>query len=584
MKRCPTCNRVETDDALVFCRVDGTPFVSNSSEFSGEAGTAKLGTPSGPTEIATNILPRAINTNVSRGSGPTTVLATPATVATGTIVKPTRRKLLLIVAVVIAAIAMLVSAAVVRSYLSKKTERPIESIAVLPFVNKSGDVNSEYLSDGLAESLIYRLSRLPNLKVSPTSSVIHYKGKNIDVAKVAGELGVDAVMTGRLAQIGDNLTISVELVDVQKNKLLWGEQYERKMSELLATQREIATEITNKLQLKLSGEATKGFTKRYTDNDEAYQLYLKGRYHFAKRTKEDVLNSIDYFQQAIKLDPKYALAYAALADSFNGMTAYPYLSPKEAVPRAKAAATRALEIDPSLSEAHTALANSLACFDWNWAEAEREFKRALELNPNDAGTLWRYGMFYLMPMGRSDEAIVLGKRAVELEPLNLNHGANLSGMYFHGRQYERALVEAKQVFDLDPNFIVGRWALSQAYIVKGRYDEAIALNEQALQSEPTNQVFLRFAGLAHAKAGHRKEAEEIIKRFRELSQTQYVMSYYLAMIYAALGEKDKAFVELDKAFAEHDYFLVRLKVEPFFDPLHDDPRFNEMRKRLNLPE
>ena len=583
MKRCPTCNRVETDDALVFCRVDGAPLVIRS-EPGDDVGTAKLGSVSGPTETETSILPHVSGTNVSRGTGPTTVLATPATVATGAIVKPNRRKLLLILAVMVAAIAAVLSAAVVRSYLTKKTERPIESIAVLPFVNKSGDVNSEYLSDGLAESLIYRLSRLPNLKVSPTSSVIHFKGKNIEVAKIASELGVDAIMTGRLAQIGDNLTISVELIDVQKNKLIWGEQYERKMSELLATQREIATEITNKLQLKLSGEDTKGLTKRYTDNDEAYQLYLKGRYHFAKRNKDDILKSVEYFQQAIKLDPNYALAYAGLADSFNGMTAYPYLSPKEAVPQAKAAAKRALEIDPALSEAHTALANSLACFDWNWDEAEREFKRAIELNPNDAGTLWRYGMFYLMPMGRSDEAIVFGKRAVELEPLNLNHGANLSGMYFHGRQYDRALVEAKQVFDLDPNFIVGRWALSQAYIVKGRYDEAIALNEQALQSEPTNQVFLRFAGLAHAKAGHRKEAEEIIRRFNELGKTQYVMSYYLAMIYAALGEKDKAFGELEKAFTEHDYFLVRLKVEPFFDPIRDDPRFKEMLRRLNLPE
>ena len=367
---------------------------------------------------------------MNRGTGPTTLLATPTPVATDVLAKSKRRRTVLIVAVIAAAIVATFSIFVVNSYLSRRPKRSIESIAVLPFVNKSGDVNSEYLSDGLAESLIYRLSRLPTLKVSPTSSVIRYKGKEIDVAKVASELGVDAIMTGRLAQIGDNLTISVELVDVRNNKLLWGEQYERKMSELLATQREIATEISNKLQLNLSGEDAKSFTKRYTNNDEAYQLYLKARYHFAKRTKDDILKSVEYFQQAIRLDPNYALAYAGLADSYNGMTAYPYLAPKEAVPQAKAAARRALEIDPMLAEAHTALANSLACFDWNWQEAEREFKRALELNPNDAGTHWRYGMFYLMPMGRSDEAIAEGKRSVELEPLNLNHGANLIGNVF----------------------------------------------------------------------------------------------------------------------------------------------------------
>jgi tetratricopeptide (TPR) repeat protein len=366
--------------------------------------------------------------------------------------------------------------------------------------------------------------------------------------------------------------------------LLWGEQYDRKLADLLTTQREIATEITQKLQLKLSGEDQNALTKRYTNNDEAYQLYLKGRYHFAKRTKADILKAVEYFQQAIKLDPNYSLAYAGLADCYNGMTAYPYLSPKEAVPQAKAAATRALEIDPTLAEAHTALANSLACFDWNWAEAEREFKRAIELNPNDSGARWRYGMFYLMLLGRADEAIAEGKRAVELEPLNLNHGANLSGIYFHARQNDRAFEQAKQVYDLDSTFIVGRWALSQASIVKGMYAEVIALNEQSLLADPTNQVFLRFAGLAYAKAGRRKEAEEIIDRYRRLARTEYVMSYHLALIYAALGEKDKAFAELEKAFEEHDYLLPRTKVEPFLDPLCDDPRFKAMLKRLNLPE
>lgn len=464
-----------------------------------------------------------------------------------------------------------------------KRERAIDSIAVLPFENKSGNADSEYLSDGLAESLIYRLSQLPNLKVSPTSSVMRYKGKETDATKIGNELGVIAVMSGRMVQRGDNLTVSVELVDVENNRLIWGEQYERKMSELLATQREIATEIANKLQLKLSGADTKGLTKRYTDNDEAYQLYLKGRYHFSKRTKDDILKSVEYFQHAIRLDPNYAMAYAGLADSYNGMTAYPYLSPKEAVPQAKAAAKRALEIDPTLAEAHTALANSLACFDWNWPEAEREFKRAIELNPNDSGARWRYGMFFLMLLGRSEEAIAEGKRAVELEPLNLNHGANLSGIYFHARQNDRAYDQAKQVFDLDPNFIVGRWALSQASIMKGMYSEAIALNEQSLQTDPTNQVFLRFAGLAYAKAGRRKEAEEIINRYRVIARTRYVMSYHIALIYAALGEKDKAFAELEKALEERDYLLPRVKVEPFLDPLRDDPRFKDLTKRLNLP-
>jgi TolB-like protein/Flp pilus assembly protein TadD len=580
MKLCPQCNRVENDDTLGFCRADGTPLVIASSLPASEVGTVPLSSSSGGTELGTTILPQTTNATIARNTGPTTVLTYPKSPAT----HERKRFRLTKVWFAVGAFVVLIAIAMVGYFVFAKRDRSIHSIAVLPFDNKSGNADSEYLSDGLAESLIYRLSQLPNLKVSPTSSVMRYKGKETDAIKIGNELGVNAVMSGRIVQRGEGLTISVELVDVDNNKLLWGEQYERKMSELLATQREIATEITNKLQLKLSGTDTKGLTKRYTNSDEAYQFYLKGRYHFAKRTKDDILKGVEYFQQAIKLDPNYALAYAGVADSYNGMTAYPYLSPKEAVPQAKTAAERALEIDPSLAEAHTALANSLACFDWNWVEAEREFKRALELNPNDSGTHWRYGMFYLMLLGRSDEAIAEGKRAVELEPLNLNNGANLSGMYFYGRQYDRALAEAKQVFDLDPNFIVGRWALSQAYIVKGMSAEAITLNEEALKKDPTNQVFLRFAGLAYAKAGRRREAEEIIDRFREIAKTQYVMSYHLALIYAGLGDPDKAFAELEKSFEARDYLLPRIKVEPFLDPVRGDPRFKVLLKRLNLPE
>jgi len=228
-----------------------------------------------------------------------------------------------------------ICAVFVRSYISHKDYQPIRSIAVLPFVNKTADVNAEYLSDGLTESLIFRLSRLPNLKVSPTSSVIRYKGKDTDLAKVASELSVDAVLTGRLAQIGDNLTISVELVDSRNNKLLWGEQYDRKMSDLLATQREIAGEIAQNLKLKLSGETEKALSKHYTENDQAYQLYLRGRFHYAKRSKADLLKGIDYYQQAIRLDPNFAMAYVGIAESYNSMAKNPEVAPKDAVPQAR---------------------------------------------------------------------------------------------------------------------------------------------------------------------------------------------------------------------------------------------------------
>ena len=465
-----------------------------------------------------------------------------------------------------------------------KSEVAIHSIAVLPFQNKSSDADTEYLSDGLAESLIYRLSQLPNLKVSPTSSVFRYKGKDTDIAQIAKELEVDAVMSGRVSQRGDNLTISVELVDARTKKLIWAEQYDRKMSDLLATQREIATAIAQKLELKLSGNDAKGITKRYTDSNDAYQLYLRGRYSFAKRTKDEMLRAVEYFKQAIKLDPKFALAYARIAETYGSMPAYPYLSPKEAFPQAKAAAQQALEIDPTLAEAHTFLAYSLVIYDWNWAEAERSFKRAIELDPNNSAAHFRYGQVYLAPLGRVDEAIAEIKRGLELEPLDVNMGATLAWAYFIAGQDDKALEQARKTYDLEPSHPIGRWMLAQAYIYKGMYGDAISLDEQWLQTDPTNQFALRDAGIAYAKAGRADKAEEMISKFRELAKTQYVPTCRIASIYGTLGNKDKAFQELDKAFEVRDWELYRMNVERYFSPLRDDPRYKEMMKRLNLPE
>jgi len=461
---------------------------------------------------------------------------------------------------------------------------PIDSIAVLPFQNKSSDSDTEYLADGLAESLIFRLSQLPNLKVSPTSTVMRYKGKDSDITQIAKELEVDAVMSGRVSERGDDLTISVELVDARTKKIIWAEQYDRKMSDLLATQREIATTITQKLELKLSGNEAKGITKKYTDSNEAYQLYMRGRYSFAKRTKGEMLRAIEYFRQAIKLDPKFALAYARIAETYASMPAYPYLSPKEAFPQAKAAAEQALEIDPTLAEAHTFLAYSLIIYDWNWTEAERSFKRAIELDPNNSAAHFRYGQVYLAPMGRFDEAVAEIKRGLELEPLDINMGVSLAWVYLGAAQYDKALDQAKKTYDLEPTHPLARWMLSEAYINKGMYGEAISLVEQWLHDDPTSQFAHRDAGIAYAKAGRRDKAEEIISKFREIAKTQYVPTCRIASIYVALDDKDKAYEELTKAFDARDWEMHRLKADTYWNPLRNDARFKEMLKRLNLPE
>jgi TolB-like protein/Flp pilus assembly protein TadD len=589
MKRCPECRRDYTDDTLSFCLEDGTPLVYGVSAdepataiFSGSGHLSSGTFADSPTSVQVNTSDRTVSLpseSVREGAPKAT---SSAEYLLGEARKNKR-------GAVVGAVLLIAALAGLGYWLFKTravgvVSAPIASIAVLPFQNKSADANSEYLSDGLAESLIYRLTQLPNLKVSPTSSVLRYKGKDMDVATIAKELAVDAVMTGRVAQIGDNLTISVELVDVRNNTLLWGEQYDRKMSDLLATQREIATTITQKLELKLSGSDSTGITKKYTDNNEAYQLYLRGRYSFGKRTKEEMLHSIEYFEQAIKLDPKFALAYARIAETYGSMPAYPYLSPKEAFPKAKAAAQKALEIDPLLPEAHTFLAYSLIIYDWNFVEGERSFKRAIELDPNNSAAHFRYGQIYLIPMGRIDEGIAEIKRGLDLEPLDINMGATLGWSYLAAGKNDLAFEQAKKTFDLEPTHPIGRWMLSQTYIVTGRYQDAIALDEQWLKSDPTNQFALRDAGVAYAEAGRRDKAEEMISRYRELAKTQYVPTCRIAAIYIALDEKAKAFEELDKSFEVRDWELYRISVDTYWIPLHGDPRFDALVKRLSLPK
>jgi TolB-like protein/Flp pilus assembly protein TadD len=583
MKRCPQCNRVETDEALKFCRVDGATLVSDSSNLGDEAGTAQLAADA--SEVHTSILPHTTQAQVNRATAPTTVLPPQSSLTTTSeLSQPKARKRLLPAVALIAAVvsvAMLVGG---YFYFSRKSNTAIQSIAVLPFENRSGSSDTDYLSDGLADSLIYRLSQLPNLKVSPTSSVIRYKGKDTDVAQIAKELEVDAVMSGRLVQRGDDLSISVQLIDSRTKKLLWAEQYERKMSDLLTTQREIATAIAQKLQLRLAGNEP-GITKKYTNSNEAYQLYLKGRYHYAKRTKEDVQKGIDYFQQAVDLDPNFALAYAMISDSYALMPAYPYLAPKEAFPKAKAAATRAVEIDPTLAEAHAALGHSLALYDWKWAEAEREFKRAIDLDERNSLAHLRFAMCYYMAIGRMDEAVQETQHAVELEPLNLVNNANLTFMYISAGRKKEALAQGHKVSDLERDFVLGRYQLGLAYVANGMYPEAIALAEKPLQSDPNDQLMLQVAGNAYARSGRRDAANSIISRFKEIEKTHYVMNFFVATIYAGLGEKDKAFVELEDAYQQRDWRMsVLLKTEPLIESLRDDPRYKDLLKRMNLLE
>jgi TolB-like protein len=458
----------------------------------------------------------------------------------------------------------------------------INSIAVMPFVNGSGNSDVEYLSDGLTDSLIFRFSQLPDLKVSPTSSVMRFKGSTKDVADVAKELDVDAVLTGRLMQVHDNLSISVQLIDARTQKLVWAEKYDRKMSDLLETQREIATTLTQKMQLRLAGDE-RGLTKKYTNSNEAYQLYLKGRFQWSRRTKEEIVKAIDSYKKAIEIDPNFALAYAAIAEAYNSMGKNPDLPPKDCIPPAKAAATRALEIDPSLPQAHSALADSLTIYDWDWAGAESHFKKAFELDPNYSYTHLIYGSSYLSGIGKADQALGEAKKAVELEPLSLINNAVAVGVYLNAKQSENGLAQARTAFDLDPTFPLARHWLGFALVVNGKYDEAISISRQQAPDELSSWMSVVVIGHAYAKQGKRAEAEQQISILREFAKRRYVRPYYLASIYATLGDKDKAFAELERSFEERDCFLGRISIDLFMDPLRDDPRFKSLLKRMGLP-
>lgn len=483
-------------------------------------------------------------------------------------------------AAVLAAILILVGGFFGYRYFKPATSE-INSIAVLPFENRSGSADTDYLSDGIAESLIFRLSQLPDLKVSPVSSVIRYKGKEIDAKRIAAELGVGAVMSGRMTQRGDNLIISIELIDAANNKILWGEQYDRKISDLLATQREIAATITQKLQLKLSGDE-KGLTKKYTSSSEAYQLWLKGRFHFARRTNDDMLKSIELFNQAVKLDPNFALAYVGIAESYTTIPSYPYASPEECVPQAKAAVAKALELDPDLPEAHTVAGMIAATHDWDYPKAESEFKRSLELDPNLAITHYRYAWTYLSPLGRHDEAVSEMRKAMELEPLSIQQGANFAAVLMYAGRFDEALEQAKKTNELDPTHIGGLAWLAHTLNAKGLYNETLAVSERAASLASYQGRAQR--GIAYALAGQREDALQVVNEWKEAEKAGYVMIYWLAATYAQLGDKDAAFAELEKSYQNRDWFLQRLKTDPFMDPLRDDQRYKEMLKRINLSQ
>jgi serine/threonine protein kinase/TolB-like protein/Tfp pilus assembly protein PilF len=458
----------------------------------------------------------------------------------------------------------------------------IDSMVVLPFVNAGGDPNAEYLSDGITESLINSLSQLPHLKVMSRDSAFMFKGKDTDAQIVGRQLGVRAVFKGRVMQRGDSLDISAELIDARDDSHIWGQQYSRKAADIFALQGELAKDMTLMLRMRLTGEDEKRMAKSYTANPEAYEDYLKGRYWWNKTTEEGMHAGIEYFQQAIEKDPSYALAYAGLADSYNFLALFGFVPPKEGYPKAKEAALKALEIDDTLAEAHTSLAFIKTMYDWDWAGGEREFQRAVQLNPSYAPAHMWYGAMALRKTGRHEEAIAEQKRALELDPLSLLTNMALGAEFLSARQNDQAIEQERKTLEMDPNFITARLFLGYAYLQKSMYREGTAEFEKALAISPGNAVLLSGLGQVYALAGRRAQAQKVLEQLSELSKQKYIPSWSSAPIYAALGDKDKAFEWLGKSYAERSIGTTDVKVSPIYDSLRSDPRWADLLRRMNL--
>lgn len=488
---------------------------------------------------------------------------------------------------VILGVVLLAIAGVVAYF--KYFQPTINSVAILPFVNDSNDPNAEYLSDGITESIINSLSQLPSLKVMSRNAVFRFKGSNLDPQDVGKSLNVGAVLTGRLVKVGDQLVIKTELIDVADGSQLWGEEYNNNRSDLLVVQDEISRKISEKLRFRLTGEDQEKLSRRYTTDFEAYELYLKGRYFWNKRGEAGLRNGINFFRAAEERDPNYALAYSGLADSYALLCDIGVVAPVEEMPKAKAAAQKAVDIDPTLAEGYTSRAFVKLAYDWDWLGAEADFKKALELNPKYP-TAHQWYASYLVQMGKFDQARKEIEQAQQLDPLSPIISSNVGFYSYFEHRYDDAITQYKKTLEIDPNFWVARHYLGLAYAKKGDHELAISALRELLKSPGTGPLkadaiendpeVAASLGFAYAQAGRRGEAELILQTLKALSARRYVSGLYMAIIYTGLQEQDQAIEYLNKAFASRHPGLVLIRVDPIFDDLRSNEHFKQLIKRF----
>jgi TolB-like protein/Tfp pilus assembly protein PilF len=456
----------------------------------------------------------------------------------------------------------------------------ITSIAVLPLENFSGDPEQDYFADGMTEALITELGKVSALRVISRQSAMQFKGTDKPLSEISQALDVDAVVEGSVLREGDRVRISVQLVQAAPERHLWAESYERDLRGILVLQSEIAGAIARDIRITLTPEEETRLAAARPVNPEVYEAYLKGRYHWNKRSREGLMKGLEHFQQAIDIDPTYALAYAGVADSWTVIGNNAYLPAEESFPKAKAAALKALAIDDGLAEAHTSLGAVLWGYEWDWTGAEREFRRAFQLNPGYATAHHWYALL-LSVLGRYDEAIAEVKRARELDPLSLRINANVGTVLVQARRYDEAVAELQKALELESNRSAPHAALGKAYLQKEMYEEAIAEFRMASDAASFPNKHLVHA---YAVADKRDEARKMLKQMLVASKKEFVSPVWIARIYVGLGEHDTAFEWLEKAAQSRDGHYFQIKVDPRFDPLRSDPRFHSLLRRLNFPE
>ncbi|MEP7336213.1 MAG: protein kinase, partial [Acidobacteriota bacterium] len=457
----------------------------------------------------------------------------------------------------------------------------IDSLAVLPLTNAAGDHTTEYLSDGITESIIRALSRVPRLRVMARSTVFRYKNKNADPLEVGRELKVRAVFAGRLLQRGDTIIIKAELVDAEDGSLLWAEQYQRPAGDIFELEAEIAKQISDSLRTKLTGDERQTLAKRPTDNAEAFEFYLKGRYFWNQRSLEGMKKGAEYFIQAIRRDEHYALAYAGMADCYLMLSVYA-LPPREFVPKARMAISKALALDSQLAEAHASLGSLLFWYDWDFGRAEQEYKRAMALNPNYSDA-HQWCAYLYASQERFDEAFRKLRQAQTLDPLSIAITANASELLYRAGRYEEAIANAEKTLEMDPVFGKALYWRTMSWIATGKIKEAIEFTNAIMDKLPeARTISTLLLAIALARAGERDAAEQILAKIEAVAASTYVPPFYLAMITANLGDKDRAFAWLEKAYQERSGWMPWLKLEPLFEGLRTDARFSDLLRRIGL--